>query len=694
MKKLIRSIVFYVLSGYLLFGCAGQDEERNYGKNTILPGKQEVYKQKEGDRISGHDTVIHDLKYLKSQFQKRKAAFFELHQSDESNNVHASLVKLFIDRKPLEGGFIGSINKINKREDCADFRLIGLIRFVYQFWDTPLVRMSLQDSIRQAILNFKYWPDEPGIDNMCTWSENHHILFSTCEYLAGHYYRNEVFSNSGHSGSEKYERGKSRVARWLDLRYKTGFSEWLSNVYYIEDIAPLVALVDFSPDADIRMKATMVLDLILLDMALNNYQGTFGSTHGRSYFSSKISGKREGTRSIYKLLFDLNRFDIGNMATSALAISTMYKIPAVLYEIANDNSYHHMINMQRMGLKIEEIENYGLDCNRLEDGMTFLSFEAYCHPKTINLTMEMFDEYNWWENKFFRPFAKQKGLLNFLRNTHLLPVAARIFNKDLNRNTRTEVNIYTYKTPDYMLSSAQDYKKGYGGDQQAIWSAVLDQEAIVFTTHPVGYTKETPDYWTGSGNLPRVGQHENVAIILYKISTAPGLYVTHDLTYTHAWFPREEFDAVMQKGNWTFAAKGNAYIGLWSQNPVKWQEDGEYADREVIADGKKNIWLCEMGNSDAYRSFDQFVKRISDAVIETKELEILYNSPSQGTLQFGWHEPLTKDGKEVILKDYPRYLNHYTNTSFPAGNVIIQRGDYSLNLNYDTNERSASGFLN
>jgi len=677
----------------LLFSCS---EERSVGINEdglISYEDQTIYQQK-SQRIALTRDQKNNLELLQEQFKERRTEFFELHKYKKENNLHAALVQLFIDQTPSDQGFIGAIDKINKREDCADFRMIGLIRFVYQFWDTPLVRNSLKDSVRQAILNFKYWPDEPGIDNMCTWSENHHILFSTCEYLAGHYYQNEIFSNSGHTGLEKYNRGKDRVNRWLELRYKTGFSEWLSNVYYTEDIAPLVALIDFSPDKEIRKKAAMVLDLMLLDMALNNFQGTFGSTHGRSYFSSKTSGYRESSRSIYKLAFGLNQFSTGNMATSALAISKNYKIPAVLHEIANDTAYLRMTNMQRMGFKMEEIENYGLNVNRLEDGMTFLSFEAYCHPKTVDLTLQMFDEYNWWENSFFRPFTNQKDLLIFLKKTKLLPMAVRVFNKDLNRNTRTEVNIYTFKTPHYMLSSAQDYKKGYGGDQQAIWSAVLDKEAIVFTTHPVGNTTATPDYWTGSGNLPRVAQHENVAIILYKISTAPGLYVTHDLEFTHAWFPKDKFDEVVQKDNWTFGSKGEAYIGIWSQKPARWVETGEYAGNELIAEGKENIWICEMGNSENYQSFEDFMDQVSDAGIASNGLEVVYESPSQESLSFGWDNSLFKDGKEIVLNEYPRYFNHYTNTTFPADVISLEKNEYSLFLDYQNLDRKASGFLN
>jgi len=51
-----------------------------------------------------------------------------------------------------------------------------------------------------------------------------------------------------------------------------------------------------------------------------------------------------------------------------------------------------MVNSS-MGIKIGKARRWGLDNNRLEDGMTFLTLEAYAHPKTINLTMRMLDEY-------------------------------------------------------------------------------------------------------------------------------------------------------------------------------------------------------------------------------------------------------------------------------------------------------------
>ncbi len=59
--------------------------------------------------------------------------------------------------------------------------------------------------------------------------------------------------------------------------------------------------------------------------------------------------------------------------------------------------------------------------------------------------------------------------------------AARYFNFALLR----EVNTYTHRTPDFMLSSALDYRKGSLAAQVHAWQATFDANPLVFTNHPV-----------------------------------------------------------------------------------------------------------------------------------------------------------------------------------------------------------------
>lgn len=61
------------------------------------------------------------------------------------------------------------------------------------------------------------------------------------------------------------------------------------------------------------------------------------------------------------------------------------------------------------------------------------------------------------------------------------------------------VNKALYRTRDYMLSTAQDFRKGEHGFQQHIWQATLAPRAIVFTNHPGEYTEGgRPDLWSGN----------------------------------------------------------------------------------------------------------------------------------------------------------------------------------------------------
>jgi hypothetical protein len=265
---------------------------------------------------------------------------------------------------------------------------------------------------------------------------------------------------------------------------------------------------------------------------------------------------------------------------------------------------------------------------------------------------------------------------------------ARLFERDLCRNTREQVNLYTYRTPDYMLSCAQDYRPGYGGDQQHIWQASLGPNAVCFTTHPPKREGASPNYWTGSGTLPRAAQVKNVIIVIYKLSHAPALYVSNRLFLTHAWLPRDQFDEVIEREGWVFARKGEGYLGLRSQQPYHWQEEpGGDQGREIMAPGDENIWLCELGRKAVVGDFETFMDRIAQAELEFEGLNVRYRSPSQGRLEFGWSGPLRQEGQVVELGNYPRYDNPYVQADFPMEGLEARLGERRLRLDWGRVER-------
>ena len=591
--------------------------------------------------------------------------------------------------------FEAALDHTEQRLDCADFVLHAILRLLYQFPEHPALPPALYARAREVTLGFKYWPDEPGTDSMCTWTENHQILFTSAALLAGQLYPDARFVNTGETGRTKCRTARPRILRWLDLRFRTGFSEWLSNVYYDEDLVALASLVEFARDAEIEARAKMVLDLILLDIAQHSFRGVFGSTHGRSYEISKKWAAEESTTDVAKLLLGLGRFSCCEcMSAACLALSPRYQLPEVLPAIAADVDRPEVTVRQRMGIRVREAIRWRLDLNSFEHGMVLLSLEAYTHPRTINLVMNMFDAFGWWENDFFRPFRANRRVIGLLRATRLLPLLARALERDLTRNLREEVNAYTYRTPDYMLSSAQDWRPGYGGDQQHLWQATLGPDAVCFTTHPGPRRARSPGCWTGSATLPRVAQVENVAIVIYRIPRWPALYVPNRNLYTHAWLPRDRFDEVVERRGWVFARRGGGFLALRSQHPYHWQtRAGEDQDREIIVPGRSNVWICEMGRQSVDGPFEEFVKRLTEAKVEFGRARVVYESPSQGRLELGWRGPLRQRGEVVPLDRYPRYESPYARAPFPSEKIEVQHGDRWLRLHWPDARREASRFL-
>ncbi len=116
------------------------------------------------------------------------------------------------------------------------------------------------------------------------------------------------------------------------------------------------------------------------------------------------------------------------------------------------------------------------------------------------------------------------------------------------------VDLVTFKTPDFMLSAAQDYRHGEPGCQEHVWQATLGAGATIFVNHPVCATLDdarSPNFWRGNGVLPRVAQWRDALIALYRLPEDDWM------GFTHAYFPVHAFDAYELRAGWAFAKKGD-----------------------------------------------------------------------------------------------------------------------------------------
>lgn len=227
---------------------------------------------------------------------------------------------------------------LNSRYDCADFYAIGLLALLYRYGDHPALRQADREFVEETFRNFKFWLDEPGLDAMCYFTENHQILFHVSAYLAGQRWQEQVFSNSGFTGLEQKRRARLRIESWILRRLQGSFSEWDSNAYLTLDAFAMLALVEFADSPRLREMATALLHKIFFMIACQSYRGAHGSTHGRCYVIGLKSARVENTSNLQRIAWGMGIFNGETRATGLLAMARRYRVPDVIQKIGADVS--------------------------------------------------------------------------------------------------------------------------------------------------------------------------------------------------------------------------------------------------------------------------------------------------------------------------------------------------------------------
>jgi hypothetical protein len=627
--------------------------------------------------------------------------------------------------------FERSFEKIDEFEDTADFDLLYLLNLWYGYRDV------LSDDTRQAIedrlIAFKYWYTDPTpegiIDQRWYWSENHRVIFHTLEYLAGQAFPDTTFTSDGLTGAEHQERAGGFLDEWFDEKVDYGFSEWHSDVYYQKDVTPLLTLVEFADDPVVAEKAAMVLDLVLFDLALHLRAGNNGVTHGRSYMKDKSRATDQDVFGLAKLLFDQTTEpyqSTGDPGATLLARAQQYEVPSVIRAVAA--STEPMIDKERMGVPIDVEQAplepdppapYDIAWDDPDNVAFWWERGALTAWQVVPLTLATADQYGLWETDFFKPFAGLRDITG--GDPEVAQSLAHGLGRIINIGLLSEVDTYTYRSAHSMLSTAQDYRAGSYGHQYHAWQATLDEGAIVFTTHPASEPREGDRwvdadlYWSGTGSMPRSAQQGTAAIHLYAPQfaspDAPPLDAFSYLDYTHAYFPQERFDEIVQEGNWTFGRRGNGFVALWSWRATTWRShdpdrvftNGLTEPFDLVAEGgSDNVWIVEVGDIDRWSSFDEFREAVLAADVVVTErgqaddgvslgFDVAYDSPTEGTLEFTWDGPLLVDGEEVAISDYPRFDNPFAQVPFGSKLVEIRHGDSMLRLDFENWARNVSG---
>ncbi|MGW8316362.1 MAG: hypothetical protein ACWGNV_12235 [Bacteroidales bacterium] len=546
----------------------------------------------------------------------------------------------------------GTLEYVRNEYDCSDFRLVNLIRILYEFGDeVPDVTL---EEIKQVLFNFRYWWDEPGENSMCYWSENHQILFASAEYLIGQKFPDALFPNSGLTGRQHMAKAKERINDWLLMRWNHGFIEFYSSVYYKEDIGPLINLIDYARDPELVSRCQIILDMLFYDIASQSSGTMFSSVSGRAYMNNRI-GREAADFSGLTDYYWGDGEEIGPGMMYGMMQTENYTLPPVLREIALDTST--VIIRQSNGLDLTELKTEGYYGTDNRSMMMQWGMEAFTNPEVVRNSLAHVRSSNMFSNAFLGDFT----ILNYklLHWLHLEPTLVRIINPQTNGVAIQKGNTYTFKTPDYSIYTVQAHQPGDYADQQHVFGMNVGKHFSIFHNHPAAekdVDRQSPSYWVGYGHFPHSVQDRNVNLSIYSLPEQKGMMESSLLDYTRAYFPSHDFDTAFIEGHYLFGKMGETYCAMIGARDFHFRDE---AGDDVIQPGKKSFWITEAGSFAEDGSFEAFTQRIRNNPVTFDSLSMtLGYTSSQQVYEVEFDGDFRING-DIVDTRYQRYDSPY-----------------------------------
>ncbi len=592
---------------------------------------------------------------------------------------------------------------IDTKYDCSDFMAHILLRFYMDNKD--VLSDKVKARIKETFMNFKYWMDLPAKESMCFFSENHTLLFSALEMIAGEEWESDTFAGSGLKGAKHKERGTQRFMDWCDQRYKFGFFEWYSGNYWNEDLGALMQIINYIKDENVKKHAKNISDYMLFEVATHSVDGRFVTVSSRQYGDNKATNKH-GNRMFAGLQYMLKGgYDLkGSKKFDAIAFckqTTMdvclcmcftdalrqgvYVMPDVIKDIALDNS--ERIIKTNNGLDTEEYKDLGLIGTSDYQAMAQFSNEIFINKGFAQNTYKIHKKNNAFSNVF--SFPMKIADIFPLKYMGILTLICNVLGKNfaITGSALTRGKVYTYRKNNMMLATACDLHVDYFGNQHHVAHANMSEEVNVYPQYPCSLKNlgGAPGYWGGQRRLPMAQQDEGVSFSLYRMDKVHRIAENKPIFMTHVMFPTEKFDNYCVNGNKAFGSINGSHIAVVCNKDLSFAPyDSRSAlaqvthnQSSVVADSPnegtkddlltKEFDLCAYGkgyhgyvmevSDDSTETYDQFVARVSANKFEVEGDKMYYASNGKEYI-VGYKSGFAINGK-AVSSNFERFDSEY-----------------------------------
>lgn len=243
---------------------------------------------------------------------------------------------------------------INKRKDCSDFYLAFILR-LYILCNENLPD-DIKETIKKTVINFRYWDDEKGSDAMYFYTENHRLLFNSCQMIAGDLFPNDIFTSSGRTGKQQKEIGYERVNNWMKEYETYGSEEFLGPGYIAVTLLAMLNVYDFTTNENQRKHMELLIDNTLRLAAISTFDGVCLGATGRAYDKELLNAEISSKQAMLSLFTSKLKTNYDYWATSFL--TSKYHCNVNIDSLVNTHNIKDISNQGGAKLYIYKQKDY------------------------------------------------------------------------------------------------------------------------------------------------------------------------------------------------------------------------------------------------------------------------------------------------------------------------------------------------
>lgn len=365
---------------------------------------------------------------------------------------------------------------------------------------------------------------------------------------------------NGKSSQENYDEAKEYLLHWVDEISKYGITEWDSPRYIYYYITPLILLYDFTQDRFLKKKFQMVLELLLLDFALDYLKGNYCGAHSRDGDNSVIDPRKAEATSYAGLYFE----DSVSLVLPDLAFAALseFQLPQIIRNIALDRSKDYVNIEQKFSRRIIRFSDKQYERIFRYNYMT----PHYCLGSAA-------DENNM--AKIVQPIQQHSFDITFASKKN----NNTIFSIHPSASS-TELGMFFPEEPELMEQSISKSKASYGSENK----------------------------WIGGSFYEKIYQNKNTLIVTYNLSSQPR-YPHSDL------FIGKSADTIIRSNSgWVFVKYDSAFVAIYPFDQ-KYEFIEEEKNFRLRSKSKVNGYIFECSD-ERIINFNLFKK-----IFETKKIK-------------------------------------------------------------------------